>query len=226
VTTAAQGNITSVGTLTSLSVTGNISAGNVSATTFTGALTGAATTAGTVTTAAQGNITSVGTLTGLTINNATTAITNGAASGSGNIGAAGATFNTIFAKATTAQYADLAENYTADANYTPGTVVVFGGEKEITVTQEVGDERVAGVISTDPAHLMNAACDGLPVALRGRVPVNVIGPVVKGDSLVTATTSGFAISVGRDRTYGQAVFAKALETNNSEGEKVITAVIL
>ena len=153
-------------------------------------------------------------------------IVNSNANGVGNIGSSTTNFNTIFATATSAQYADLAENYTADANYTPGTVVVFGGEKEITVTQEVGDERVAGVISTDPAHLMNAACDGLPVALRGRVPVNVIGPVVKGDSLVTASALGFAISVGRNRTYGQAVFAKALETDNSEGKKVITAVIL
>ena len=73
---------------------------------------------------------------------------------------------------------------------------------------------------------MNSETNGLPVALRGRVPVRVIGPVVKGDSLVTGTTSGFAVSVGNDRLYGQAVFAKALETNLSAGEKIIEAVIL
>jgi hypothetical protein len=73
---------------------------------------------------------------------------------------------------------------------------------------------------------MNAGNPGLPVALRGRVPVNVIGPVTKGDSLVTADTPGYAVSIGHDRTYGQAVFAKSLDTDLSTGTKVITAVIL
>ena len=159
-------------------------------------------------------------------NNGVTAIVNNGTNGAGNIGAVGATFNTVFAKATTAQYADLAENYSADAEYAPGTVVIFGGEKEITISTEVADERVAGAISTNPAHLMNSAMPGLPVALRGRIPVKVIGPVFKGDSLVTSSTSGFAQSVGRSRLYGQAVFAKALETNVSDGEKIIIAVIL
>jgi hypothetical protein len=85
---------------------------------------------------------------------------------------------------------------------------------------------VAGVISTNPAHLMNAGQPGLPVALRGRVPVKVVGSVVKGDSLVTSSTPGHAHSVGRDRSYGQAVFAKAVETNDNPGEKIIQAVIL
>lgn len=223
------GSLSAIGNVSgsNLVTAGSISAtGNIQGNYFIGngsQLTGIYTT--------NSNISTTGNITGGNLSAGTGTVTvgnivNSNANGVGNIGSSTTNFNTVFAKATSAQYADLAENYTADANYTPGTVVVFGGEKEITVTQEVGDERVAGVISTDPAHLMNAACDGLPVALRGRVPVNVIGPVVKGDSLVTATTSGFAISVGRDRTYGQAVFAKALETNNSEGEKVITAVIL
>jgi len=73
---------------------------------------------------------------------------------------------------------------------------------------------------------MNAAMPGLPVALRGRVPVNVVGPVTKGDSLVTGATAGYAQSVGRSRLYGQAVFAKALETNLEDGKKVILAVII
>ena len=85
---------------------------------------------------------------------------------------------------------------------------------------------VAGVISTDPAYLMNGAISGLPVALRGRVPVKVFGPVEKGDSLVTHFKSGYAVSVGRDKTHGQAVFAKSLETNTDPGAKVIEAVIL
>jgi hypothetical protein len=162
----------------------------------------------------------------ITVTNTGTAIVNGAASGAGNIGSSGATFNTVFARATTAQYADLAEKYESDAEYVPGSVVIFGGNKEITVTDQIGDERVAGVVSTEPAYLMNAASSGLPVALRGKVPVRVVGPVTKGDSLVTSTTTGVAQSVGRSREYAQAVFAKALETDNSNNEKVIQAVII
>ena len=73
---------------------------------------------------------------------------------------------------------------------------------------------------------MNSGEAGLPVALRGKVPTLVVGPVTKGDSLVTSTTPGVAVSVGRSRDYAQAVFAKALETDNNENEKVILAVIL
>jgi Major tropism determinant N-terminal domain len=174
---------------------------------------------------ASGNITggnlSVGTGT-VTVGS----IVNANSNAVGNIGSSSNYFNTVFAKSTSAQYADLAENYLADSEYAIGTVVVFGGEQEITVTAEHGDERVAGVISENPAHLMNSACPGLAVALRGRVPVKVIGPVTKGDSLVTSTTAGVAVSVGRSRDYGQAVFAKAIETELSDGEKIIEAVIL
>jgi hypothetical protein len=105
-------------------------------------------------------------------------------------------------------------------------VVIFGGSNEITTTTEMADERVAGAISTNPAYLMNTGQTGLPVALRGRVPVKVTGPVEKGDSLVTSSVAGYAVSIGRDRSYGQSVFAKALETNKDTGTKVITAVIL
>jgi hypothetical protein len=155
-----------------------------------------------------------------------TSIVNGGANATGNIGSSSSYFNTVFARATSAEYADLAENYQADAEYAPGTVVVFGGEQEITVTTESADERVAGVISTNPAYLMNSGQLGLPVALRGKVPVRIVGPVTKGDSLVTSTTAGTAMSVGRDRSYAQAVFAKALETDITDNEKVILAVII
>jgi hypothetical protein len=153
-------------------------------------------------------------------------ITHSGTSGTGDIGASGAAFGTVWATATTAQYADLAEIYTTDNEYEPGTVVVFGGSQEITTTARFADARVAGAISTNPAYLMNSSETGLPVALRGRIPVKVIGPVSKGDSLVTSDTPGFAVSVGTDTTYGQAVFAKAIETDTKDGEKVITAVIL
>jgi hypothetical protein len=110
---------------------------------------------------------------------------NSGANGVGNIGNSTTTFNTVFAKATTAQYADLAENYLADAVYEPGTVVVFGGDKEITVSNIDHDPRIAGVVSTDPAYLMNSGQkNGTPVALAGRVPCKVQGPVSKGDRLV------------------------------------------
>jgi len=193
-----------------VTASGNVTGGNV----LTGGVISAT---GNIT---GGNLTvSTGTITGGNI-------VNSNANGVGNIGSATTYFNTVFALATSAQQADLAEMYLADTDYTAGTVVIFGGDKEITVSQESADERVAGVISAEPAHLMNAGQPGLPVALRGRVPVNVIGPVIKGDSLVTSSTAGHAQSVGRDRSYGQAVFAKALETSTDPGEKTITAVIL
>ena len=209
---SAAGNVTGGNILFNsgiVSGTGNIVAGQV---TVTGNVT-------------AGNLTTAGVLT-VNSNGLATAIVNGAGNAVGNIGSGTRYFNTVFALATSALYADLAENYEADSEYQPGTVVVFGGTKEITVSNEQADERVAGVISTNPAHLMNAGITGLPVALRGRVPVKVVGPVVKGDSLVTSSMSGFAQSVGRDRTYGQAVFAKAIETDIEPGEKIIQAVIL
>ena len=224
-----------------ISATGNISGGNLVMPVGSGniishditsggnvSVTGFVTANGNVTGAnvlTNGNITVAGVV-AINSGGAATAIINSASNGVGNIGSSTSTFDTVFAKATTAQYADLAENYVADADYAPGTVVVFGGEKEITVSNETADERVAGAISTQPAHLMNAGSPGLPVALRGQVPVNVVGPVTKGDSLVTSSTPGFAQSVGRDRSYAQAVFAKSLETNLEDGKKIIVAVIL
>ena len=143
-----------------------------------------------------------------------------------NIGSTTQWFNTFFGVSTQAQYADLAENYQADADYEPGTVVVFGGANEITVTDKHADHRIAGVVSTNPAYLMNAATPGTPIALRGRVPIKVAGPVYKGDLLVTSTISGYATSVGGDSSYGIKVFAKSLEENVDSGNKIIEAVIL
>jgi filamentous hemagglutinin len=209
------GLISAVGNITGGNVTLDTAVGNIVAHDIT--LAGVASVAGTIT---GGNLT-VGTGTvsiGSLVNNNANAV--------GNIGSSSKYFNTVFAKATSAQYADLAENYTADAEYAPGTVVIFGGEQEITISTEVADERVAGAISTEPAHLMNSGQAGLPVALRGRVPVKLIGAVTKGDGLVTSSTAGYAQSVGRSRLYAQAVFAKALETDLADGEKTIVAVIL
>jgi hypothetical protein len=215
-----------------VSLVGNVTSGNVIVSNnISGATLITATTM-----SASGNITgnaliSNSSITGTSLSVSTGSITvgnivNANGNGVGNIGSSSTYFNTIFAQATSAQYADLAEHYESDANYVPGTVVVFGGHKEITVTQMRADARVAGAVSTQPAYLMNTQCAGLPIALRGRVPVQVVGPVAKGDSLVTSTESGYAESVGQDTSYGQAVFAKSLETDLAPGKKNITAVIL
>ena len=136
-----------------------------------------------------GNITA-GNLTVTTGNIGAGNINNNNANGVGNIGSATVYFNTVFGKATTAQYADLAELYSADAEYAPGTVLVFGGNQEVTVSTASSDPRVAGVVSTNPAHLMNSTLDSehkVAVALTGRVPTSVVGTVRKGDMMVTAS---------------------------------------
>ena len=119
----------------------------------------------------------------------TTTITTGGNTTTGNI-----TGNWLLTAGSQleATYADLAEYYEADKVYEPGTVLEFGGEKEVTLAS---DEtiRVAGVVSTDPAYVMNAGCPGLavPIALQGRVPVKVRGHIRKGDMMVSAG-NGFA----------------------------------
>jgi cytoskeletal protein CcmA (bactofilin family) len=143
-----------------------------------------------------------------------------------NIGSITSWYNTFYGKSIQAQYADLAERYVADAEYDVGTVLVFGGKQEVTVTTQFADHRVAGVVSGQPAYLMNAVAPGIAIALRGRVPVKVIGPVHKGDLLVTSDLEGHAVSVGGDTSHGIKIFAKSLETNGELGEKIIEAVIL
>jgi hypothetical protein len=130
-----------------------------------------------------------------------------------NIGSVSNWFNTFFGVSTQAKYADLAEKYLADDDYESGTVLIFGGAQEVTTTTEFADSRVAGAVSTDPAYLMNAAEPGIPIALRGKVPLKVYGPVSKGDCLVTSDRAGYAVSVGRSKDLGVAVFAKSLEDN-------------
>jgi len=126
--------------------------------------------------------------------------------------------------ATAARYADLAEKYLADADYEVGTVVVFGGENEITVTTTKGDHRVAGIISGNPAYMMNTDLEeGLYVGLTGRLPCKVVGKVQKGDILVTAAKAGYAI-VNNDPKPGTIV-GKALENKDDLGESVIEVVV-
>lgn len=186
---------------------------------------------GTLTTAAQSYITSLGVLSGLTIsgthtinsNSNATAIINGASNGVGNIGASGATFNTVFAKATTAQYADLAEKYLSDQNYECGTVVMVGGTQEVTASKF--GFRAIGVVSTNPAYMMNSELEGgTYIALKGRVPVKVTGKVSKGDSLIGAD-NGLALSASGIIAPNM-VFAIALEDNDNGWIDVIEAIIL
>ena len=248
--TAAQTNITSLGTLASLAVSGNITAGNISAAkgTFTqvagvGALTSltvgavtssgtiiasavnagtignaSATLTGTLSTAAQTNITSVGTLATLTVSGQATVgnlmTTNGIfwsngstySSGAGgvsftniasnvtpsanltyNLGSTTAWWNNVYGVAIQAKYADLAENYTSVHHYSPGTVVAWNTsdliDEELMMAQTSHTPYVAGVISTNPAYLMNSAVPGLPLALSGRVQCKTLGPITKGDRL-------------------------------------------
>ena len=147
----------------------------------------------------------------LNAGNNATAIVNGGTNGVGNIGASGATFNTAFIKSTSAQYADLAENYRADDVYLPGTVVEFGGAYEVTKSETDLSTRVAGVVSTSPAYLMNNVLNGdhvATVALQGRVPCLVNGPVRKGDMMVSA--GGGRARAEADPRVGS-VIGKALE---------------
>jgi hypothetical protein len=113
--------------------------------------------------------------------------------------------------------ADLAEFYEGDKEYEVGTVLVFGGDKEVTIEGKYGNTRVAGVVSNTAAFVMYDACPGLKnlVALQGRVPVKVVGKIQKGDLLVTSKIPGVAVSAGEDAKTGT-VIGKALETYDSD----------
>jgi hypothetical protein len=157
-------------------------------------------------------------------------LVNNGANGTGNIGNASNYFNTVFAKATSAQYADLAEMYCADAPYTPGTVVEFGGAEEITVTSESHSTRIAGIISTNPSYLMNStiSCDinAVAVALVGRVPCRVVGSINKGDRLVASGLySGVATGLDIGQYQPGCIIGKALENYNSTEVGVIEVAV-
>lgn len=106
-------------------------------------------------------------------------------------------YATIFhGTATSAYYADLAELYLPDAEYDPGTVLIFGGKNEVTASSSIMDKRIAGVVSTNPAYIMNShLINGVAVALTGRVPCKVIGKVRKGDMLISSHIAGVAMAL-------------------------------
>ena len=129
--------------------------------------------------------------------------------------------NILNGTATSAQYADLAEKYLSDQEYDTGTVVVVGGEKEVTAS--TWGKRAIGVVSANPAFMMNRDLEGgTYIALKGRVPVKVIGSVKKGDNLIAANDGCASVAVH----HSSEVFAVALESSNNTGIKLVEAVIL
>jgi len=151
-------------------------------------------------------------------------IFNNNANGVGNIGSSGTYFNTIFAKATSAQYADLAEYFAADGAYQPGWVMIFAGDSEVTESYQYADQRLAGVISTDPAYVMNAGQAGVPIAMAGRVPCWVVGPVVKGDVLTTSGRAGHAEKLADNDWRPGVIVGKALETCGAGPHKIMIVI--
>lgn len=127
--------------------------------------------------------------------------------------------------ASTAEYADLAEIYASDEKYEPGTVVKLGGSAEITQTTSHNDTEVFGVISTDPAYLMNKSAEGLPVAMTGRVPVKVIGKVKKGERLISSDVPGVAWALADEAYDPRAVIGRSLQNKEDGDAGIVEAVI-
>ena len=216
------GNILTAGIMSS---TGNAIHGNI----LTGGLisaTGNVTGGNVIISGSGGNITGANVISATTIS--TSQILNSAANGVGNIGNATTYFNTVFAKSTSAQYADLAEMYSADADYAPGTVVEFGGNQEITISSRGHSTQVAGIISTNPSYLMNSAQSGehvLPVALTGRVPCRVVGTICKGDRLVASSIAGVATILDKNFYEPGCIIGKALEDYDSITTGIIEVAV-
>ena len=155
-------------------------------------------------------------------------ILNSNSNGIGNIGTSATYFNTIFAKSTSAQYSDLAELYCADKQYTPGTVVEFGGDEEITISTESHSPRVAGIISTNPSYLMNSTlnrANSVKVALTGRVPCHIIGTVQKGDRLVASDIPGVAQKLDLSKYEPGCIIGKSLENYDSTEVGIIEVAV-
>jgi hypothetical protein len=122
--------------------------------------------------------------------------------------------------------ADLAEFYEGDKDYDVGTVLVFGGDKEVTESTEENDSRIAGVVSDNAAYSMYGACPGFKnqIALQGRVPVKVIGRIRKGDILVTSSTPGVAMSAVSEVRAGTMI-GKAIENYDSDEIGIIQVTV-
>ena len=146
----------------------------------------------------------------------------------GNIGSSSNYFNQVFATATTALYADVAERFAADEVLEPGTVVELGGVNEITRSTQDLSENVFGVISTRPAYTMNGGAGENdthpPVAMTGRVPVKCVGTVRKGDRLVSAG-DGVARAAQPGEATAFNVIGRSLENKTTTGIGAIEAIV-
>jgi hypothetical protein len=150
------------------------------------------------------------------------------ANATANIGNASNYFNRLFAQATTALYADLAEVYRADAQYPPGTVLVFGGTQEVTMSTVGHDVKIAGIVSTHPAHVMNSGLQSeftVEVGLIGRVPCRVIGPITAGDRVVSSNRAGVAERLDMSKYQPGVIIGKALESYSSTDVGTIEVVV-
>jgi len=151
--------------------------------------------------------------------------------GNVNFGSTSRRWQTMYGLATSSQYADLAERYTIEGDPKIGDVILISPKDEIDciVSDKISSSTVIGVVSEKPAIRMNEdLVDGKFIALRGRVPCKVQGPVQKGDCLVSYT-EGSAIPKDRlkeEIDTSNAVFAKALETNKNDYLCKIEVVIL
>ena len=147
-----------------------------------------------------------------------------------DLGSSSLKWNDVYAttfngQATSAQYADLAEMYSSDDDYEAGTVVKLGGAEEVTITNSFNDPDVFGVVSTNPAYLMNSEAEGVAVALTGRVPVKVEGRIKKGERLVSGSKPGFAKALGTNTYDMRSIIGGALETKDTFDDGVIEVVI-
>ena len=227
--------ITNGGTITATNLVGTLT-GNV-----TGNLTGNADSATTATSATSATTATTATNVTSTANNSTNetvyvTFVDGQTGSQGIETDTGLTYNpstntlttTVFSgTASSAEYADVAERFQADAIYTPGTVVALGGAEEITRVNEELSDQVFGVISDKPAYMMNAGLrteTSAPVAVAGRVPVRVLGMVNKGERLVSAG-NGLARRAQPGEATSFNVIGRAIETKTTDGEGTVEAFV-
>ena len=210
------------GIVTGASVVGGVITGSSSS--VTGIVTGASVVGGVIT---GSSISVSGTVTGAGAASFPS-ITHTGTNAVGNIGSSSSYFNQVFATATTALYADVAERFEADEQLESGTVVELGGTKEITKSMNELSENVFGVISTRPAYTMNGGAGENdthpPVAMTGRVPVKVTGRINKGDRLVSAG-SGLARAAQPGEATSFNVIGRSLVNKPTMGLGVVEAIV-
>jgi hypothetical protein len=220
-----------VSTIVARDGSGNFSAGTITASGFSGPLSGNASTANKLSSAVNINGVSFDGSASITIP-LSGAVTTSSISANGTpqvggqyVGTISGAWSLASGASLTATYADLAEYYSSDQEYEPGTVLVFGGDAEVTTTSIFGDARLAGVVSTNAAYAMNSELAGTRslVALQGRVPVKVLGMIKKGDMLTTAGIPGYAVKA-TDPKIGT-IIGKALADKTTSEAGIIEVAV-